>query len=123
MQIPNTLKQLLRPAWYKVVPYQLAVKRRFERARIRVAAMPAKWLREPWPPRLPGAASPGKVAIVTVNYNTAERLAHLLFSLYRILGRDQFHSIVVVDNASSDSSRQLLHALHRAGLVEVILNE
>jgi glycosyltransferase involved in cell wall biosynthesis len=62
------------------------------------------------------------VAIVVANFNTGRLIAQLVFSLYRLLGRDQFTELVVVDNASSDGSRELLDALHRAGLIHLIQN-
>ena len=62
------------------------------------------------------------VAIVVANYNTRRLIAQLVFSLYRLLGRDQFSELVVVDNASTDGSRELLAALHRARLIHLIQN-
>ena len=62
------------------------------------------------------------VAIVVANFNTCRLIAQLVFSLYRLLGRDQFSELVVVDNASSDGSRELLAALHRSGLIHLIQN-
>jgi glycosyltransferase involved in cell wall biosynthesis len=56
------------------------------------------------------------------NFNTRRLIAQLIFSLYRLLGRDQFTELVVVDNASTDGSRQLLAALERAGLLGLIAN-
>jgi glycosyltransferase involved in cell wall biosynthesis len=62
------------------------------------------------------------VAIVVANYNTRRLIAQLVFSLYRLLGRDQFAELVVVDNASNDGSQELLAALHRGGLIHLIQN-
>ena len=79
--------------------------------------------RTPWPAsrqRLAGEAP--NVAIVVVNWNTRLLVAQLVFSLFRILGRDQFAEIVVVDNGSSDGSRQLLEVLDRDGLIHLIAN-
>jgi glycosyltransferase involved in cell wall biosynthesis len=56
------------------------------------------------------------------NFNTRRLIAQLVFSLYRLLGRDEVAQIVVVDNASTDGSRELLNALHDAGLIHVIRN-
>ena len=51
-----------------------------------------------------------KAAIAVVNYNTALHISLLLFSLFRVLGKDQIARIVVVDNASTDDSPQILKA-------------
>jgi glycosyltransferase involved in cell wall biosynthesis len=71
--------------------------------------------RTTWPKvrRIAVAGRP-RVAIVVANYNTRRLIAQLIFSLYRILGRDQFDELVVVDNASTDGSRQLLAGRRRA---------
>jgi hypothetical protein len=79
--------------------------------------------RTPWPAsrqRLAGEAP--NVAIVVVNWNTRLLIAQLVFSLFRILGRDQFAQIVVVDNGSSDGSRELLEVLSGDGLIHFIAN-
>ena len=81
-----------------------------------------KWTRTQWPqPRPSGASS--RVAVAFVSYNTAELTAHLLFSLFRILGREQLARVVAVDNASIDGSRELLGAFHRRGLIDLVANE
>jgi hypothetical protein len=127
------IKRPLRPVWRAVNPAWMSGVRAAERGAIRLKAAPAKWLRPDWPRRhalgafatddaFRGPSGSGNVAIVAVNYNTAEHLAHLLFSLFRILGRDQFCRVVVVDNASTDASVELLTALRDAGLVDAILN-
>jgi glycosyltransferase involved in cell wall biosynthesis len=79
--------------------------------------------RTPWPARRerPDADAP-RVAIVVVNWNTRLLIAQLVFSIFRILGRDQVATIVVVDNGSTDGSRELLGALHDAGLIHLIAN-
>lgn len=79
-------------------------------------------LRVPWPVAAGGSDTGGRVAIVVVNYETRLLVAQLLFSLYRILGRDQFASVVVVDNGSRDGSPEVLRALHEAGLIHLIAN-
>jgi len=76
-----------------------------------------------WPPDAPRSTSGERVAVVVVNHNTRRRIAELLFSLYRVLGRDQFAVVVVVDNASTDGSLELLGALHDAQLIHLIANE
>ena len=67
-------------------------------------------------------ADEARVAIVVANFNTRRLIGQLVFSLYRLLGRSEFAQIVVVDNASTDGSRDLLEALHEAGLVHLIRN-
>jgi hypothetical protein len=62
------------------------------------------------------------VAIVVANFNTRRLIAQLVFSLYQLLGSDQFSALVVVDNGSADGSRELLTALHRARLIHLIRN-
>ena len=62
------------------------------------------------------------VAVVVANYNTSRLIAQLVFSLYRLLGGDQFSELVVVDNASTDGSPEVLAALHRAKLIHLIRN-
>jgi glycosyltransferase involved in cell wall biosynthesis len=79
--------------------------------------------RTPWPldAEATGSDQP-RVGIVVANFNTRRLIAQLVFSLYRLLGRGEFAQIVVVDNASTDGSRDLLNALHVAGLIHVIRN-
>src|SRR3954453_3888770 len=78
--------------------------------------------RTPWPPSAGSSPAGNRVAIVVVNYQTPALVSHLLFSLYRILGADQFACLVVVDNASTDGSREMLGVLHDAGLVQLTAN-
>ncbi len=61
------------------------------------------------------------VVIGTVNYNTRDLVALLLWSLYRSV-RSEVSRILVVDNASNDGSLELLLACQDAGLCEVIAN-
>jgi hypothetical protein len=77
--------------------------------------------RSPWPP-IAGSDSGRRVAIVVVNYETRDLVSHLLFSLYRILGRDQFTQLLVVDNGSKDGSVETLTAMHEANLLHLIPN-
>src|SRR5712691_9012356 len=63
-----------------------------------------------------------RVGIVVANFNTRRLIAQFVFSLYRLLGRSEFAQLVVVDNASTDGSRELLNALHDAGLIHLIRN-
>jgi glycosyltransferase involved in cell wall biosynthesis len=63
------------------------------------------------------------VGIVVASSNTRRLIAHLVFSLYRAVGRDEFGELVVVDNASTDGSIELLEALDEAGLLTLLRNE
>src|SRR4051794_1290406 len=67
-------------------------------------------------------SSTDRIALVVVNYNTARLLANLVFSLYRVLDRDEFSALVVVDNGSIDDSGSLLGALKEAGLVHHVVD-
>jgi glycosyltransferase involved in cell wall biosynthesis len=78
--------------------------------------------RTAWPHR-PNAPAEGRsVAVVVANFNTRRLIAQLIFSLYRLLGRDQFAELVVVDNGSTDGSRELLAALAQQRLIRLIQN-
>jgi len=63
-----------------------------------------------------------RLAIVAVNFNTARLISQLLFSVHRILGRSEFATVVVVDNGSTDGSREILEALAAARLIELVAN-
>ncbi len=76
------------------------------------------YLRHTWP----AADDAAGVSVVTVNWNTKDLLAGLIFSLCRILGREQLARIVVVDNGSTDDSRSLIGGLADAGLVDAVWN-
>jgi GT2 family glycosyltransferase len=71
-----------------------------------------------------GWATPhrGRVAIVTVSYNTVELTAFLLWSLHRVLDWP-LSEIVVVDNGSVDGSRDLLADADHAGLCILLAND
>jgi glycosyltransferase involved in cell wall biosynthesis len=71
-----------------------------------------------WPDR---PAAPGRVAAVTVSYNTCELTALLLWSLRRILEWESLE-IVVVDNGSKDGSAELLAKIDAAGGCQLIAN-
>jgi glycosyltransferase involved in cell wall biosynthesis len=60
--------------------------------------------------------------VVIVNYDTRELISQLVFSLCRVLGRDQLARLVVVDNRSTDGSRETLAALAGAGLIDLVEN-
>ena len=82
----------------------------------------------PAPRRTPRPTAPrsgvgeGQVAVVVANFNTRRLIAQLIFFAVATARRDQFTELVVVDNASTDGSRQLLAALERAGLLRLIAN-
>src|SRR5579862_3160459 len=74
-----------------------------------------------WPVDMPvGPEAP--VGVVVVSYNTINLTAQMIYSLYLRVHAPRFH-LVVVDNASTDGSAQMLRALAEAGLCDVILNE
>jgi glycosyltransferase involved in cell wall biosynthesis len=89
------------------------------RARKEYAATP----RTTWPRTTDhiDGGRPG-LGIVVVNFNTARLISQLLFSLYRILGRSEFTTVVVVDNGSTDGSRQILESLAAAQLIHLVAN-
>src|SRR5258708_2382935 len=63
----------------------------------------------------------GRVAVVTVSYNTRELTALMLWSLRRILQWESLE-IVVVDNGSKDGSAELLAKIDAAGGCRLIPN-
>lgn len=63
----------------------------------------------------------GSVSVVTVSFNTIELTALLLWSLHRIL--DDHVEVLVVENGSSDGSRQLLEEASEAGLCRLLAND
>lgn len=75
-----------------------------------------------WWPAPPAADPPKDVIVASVNYNTKAFIAQLLWSLYRFLG-EELQSVVIVDNGSTDGSRELLQAAAEAGLCDVIVNQ
>jgi glycosyltransferase involved in cell wall biosynthesis len=75
--------------------------------------------RRPWPTDRPRT---WRASVVVVSYNTAELLAHLLYSLHRVLQRGSVERIVVVENDSKDRTVELLSGLKRDGLVHVVPN-
>lgn len=114
-------RDTFRPLWHRINPSWLRARRRAERQWIRTRTYPARWLRHNW--SAIGDMRHDRVAVVTVNYNTAEHVAHLLFTLFRVVGREQFEKIVVVDNGSTDDSPALLAAMADAGAIDVVWNK
>ena len=62
-----------------------------------------------------------RVAVLTVSYNTKELTALLLWSLWRVL-EARPAEVVIVDNGSTDGSRELLDAAQSAGLCTLVAN-
>ena len=114
------MKQALRQLWHQTNPCWLRARRRVIRGRQWFRAIPERFLRANWPVDTPSGH--GRVGVVIVNFNTKEHLSHLLYSMFNNIGQDAIARVVVVDNASTDGSRELLVQLQRAGLVDVILN-
>jgi len=71
-----------------------------------------------WPDR---PVTPGRVAVVTVSYNTRELTALMLWSLRRVLEWKSLE-VVVVDNGSTDGSAELLAKTDAAGGCRLIAN-
>lgn len=85
----------------------------------RVLRTPRKYFRNNYPDlKICG----DNVSIVIVNYNTKLLISSLLYSIYKQC-YGSFNRIVVVDNNSNDGSKELLHDMHKVGLIDVILNE
>jgi glycosyltransferase involved in cell wall biosynthesis len=92
---------------------------RYLRAREELAATP----RTTWPSGTDDVrGGRPRLGIVAVNFNTARLISQLLFSLYRILGRSEFSTVVVVDNGSTDGSSEILESLAAARLVQLVAN-
>jgi glycosyltransferase involved in cell wall biosynthesis len=106
---------------FRVVETALAWRLRWHylHARKELAASP----RTTWP-RTPDHidGSRPRLGIVVVNFNTARLISQLLFSLYRVLGRSEFTIVVVVDNGSTDGSREILESLAAAQLIQLVAN-
>lgn len=64
----------------------------------------------------------GSTAIVSVSFNTKELTAMLLWSIHRILEPDSWR-ILIVDNASTDGSAEVLERAQDAELCQVIFNK
>jgi hypothetical protein len=79
--------------------------------------------RRDWPVRPSSIHTPVRVAVISVNYNTRVLIAQLIYSLYARLGKQHLAQVLVVDNASTDGSRELLERLAGSGLCELIVND
>jgi hypothetical protein len=73
-----------------------------------------------WPVDVP-AGPQAPVGVAVVSFNTMDLTAQMIYSLFRHVRAPRFH-LVVVDNASTDGSAQMLKALANAGLCEAIFN-
>ncbi len=71
-----------------------------------------------WPDR---PVTPGRVAVITVSFNTRELTALLLWSLRRILEWESLE-VIVVDNGSDDGSAELLARIAAAGGCRLVAN-
>jgi hypothetical protein len=74
-----------------------------------------------WWPGAPGAGR-GRVAVVSVSYNTRELTGLLLWSLRRIVHWPGLE-IVIVDNGSRDGSAELLAEAGQAGACVLLAND
>ncbi|HEV2067900.1 MAG TPA: glycosyltransferase [Thermomicrobiales bacterium] len=77
----------------------------------------------PWPFDTDPLKSPATTAIVTVNHNTRDLIVQLIWTIHRALGPDGFARLLVVDNASTDGSREILQALAGERLIEIVAND
>jgi hypothetical protein len=69
------------------------------------------------------AETEARIAVVSANHNTRLLIAQLIYSLYTRCRQPQLARVFVVDNASTDGSKDLLLRMVDAGLCEVILND
>lgn len=76
--------------------------------------------RHPWPIDTDTIKTAETTTIATVSYNTRELTAQLIWTIFRALGAGGFARLLVVDNASTDGSREMLRTLADHGLVELI---
>jgi glycosyltransferase involved in cell wall biosynthesis len=117
------VKQPLRQLWHKTNPYWLRGRRRLRRRWQWCRALPDRFLRANWPTDSGSQSGRYRVGIVAVNFNTKEHLSHLLYSIFTKICPHEIARVVIVDNGSTDGSRDLLMQLERAGLIDVILND
>jgi hypothetical protein len=78
--------------------------------------------RVPWPRGVAPSSTAPTTAIVSVNHNSLEHVAHLLFSVFRVLDPAPQREIVIIDNRSSDGSAEYLEAFARRGLIQLVRN-
>lgn len=106
----NRLRQSAQALWHRESARLL----NWHDARVRV-----DWPRESSPPQWPEIA---RIGVVIASYNTRDILYGCLFGLLRVLADPRVVRIVVVDNASTDGTPELLSALQEAGLIQARLN-
>lgn len=63
-----------------------------------------------------------RVGVVSVNWNTRELVARMLFGVLRVIPRGTICDVVVVDNGSTDGSVALLERLAEDRLIDLIAN-
>lgn len=69
----------------------------------------------------PAAATSGsRLSLVVANHNARELIGQLVFGLHRVLDPEEVHRLVVVDNASTDGSVELLEELQSANLLTLV---
>jgi glycosyltransferase involved in cell wall biosynthesis len=95
------------------------VRARVDRVRRRFTNAAERLRCRPWPTQEATTRLP-RVAVVTVNHNTAELVAHLLYSLLRVLPAEALAKVVVVDNRSDDGSVALLADLVAHRRIELV---
>lgn len=76
-----------------------------------------------WPNLPPRTTRGDSVAVVSVNHNTRQLVALLVYSLYQVLDGPTLDEVVLVDNGSTDGSTELLTDLDAAGICTVLANE
>lgn len=95
-------------------------KRRASRLHSRVENRIATSRQPAWPPG-PRSAAPS-TTLISVNFNTLELTAMMLFSLFRVTRPHSVQRVIVVDNRSTDGSREVLREVAHAGLICLIEN-
>jgi hypothetical protein len=63
------------------------------------------------------------LGVVTVNWNTRDLLARMLYSVLRVVESGTITEVVVVDNASNDVSREVAQRLADEGIIRFIGND
>ncbi len=75
-------------------------------------------------PDLPARRARGRsVAVVSVSHNTRELIALLFYSLWAVLDWQELSDVIVVDNGSTDGSRELLASVAEDGSCTILAND